>query len=163
MLRTADGRPFALVGWSSAGSLAYAAAGVMESTWGIKPDAVVMLDTLSISHGADEGIDFDALMQINFSGLNDAPFRLTSSRLSAMGRWMALMSSLEVTPTSAPVLLIRATKPMYEGQVLPGSEHDPGPVIASADVRLVDSDHTSLGREDAAATADIIDEWLKRS
>lgn len=163
VLRTADGRPFALVGWSSAGSLAYAAAGVMESTWGIKPDAVIMLDTLSFSHQADEGIDFDAFMQINFAGLNDAPFRLTSTRLSAMGRWMALMSSLKVTPTTAPVLLIRAAKPMYEGQALPGSEDDPGPVVASADVRLVDADHISLGREDAAATAEIIDEWLKRS
>jgi hypothetical protein len=80
-----------------------------------------------------------------------------------MGRWMALMSSLKVTPTTAPVLLIRAAKPMYEGQALPGSEDDPGPVVASADVRLVDADHISLGREDAAATAEIIDEWLKRS
>jgi polyketide synthase 12/polyene macrolide polyketide synthase len=161
-LRAADGR-FALVGWSSAGTLAYAAAGVMESTWGIKPDAVIMLDTLSISHGADEGIDFNAIAQLNFADMDDSPFRLTSTRLSAMGRWIALMSSLEVTPTTAPVLLIRATRPMYEGQVLPGAEDDPGPVIASADVRLVDADHTSLGREDSAATAEIIDEWLKRS
>jgi NADP-dependent 3-hydroxy acid dehydrogenase YdfG len=161
VLRAAGGRPFVLVGWSSAGALAYAAAGVMESALGIRPGAVIMLDTLSISHGADEGIDHNALMQINFENLEDAPFRLTSTRLSAMGRWMSLMSGLEVTPTSAPVLLIRATRPLYEGQFVPGSEDDPGPVIKSAAVRLVDADHTSLGREDAGSTAEIIEEWLE--
>src|SRR5207245_11365636 len=43
-LRAADSGLFVLLGASSGGSLAYAAAGVMESTWGIKPAAVVMLD-----------------------------------------------------------------------------------------------------------------------
>jgi hypothetical protein len=78
-----------------------------------------------------------------------------------MGRWASLLNRMEITPTSAPVLLIRSTKPLYEGQFASGSPQDREPVVASATVRMVDADHVSLVREDAAATAEIIEEWLR--
>jgi pimeloyl-ACP methyl ester carboxylesterase len=160
-LRAADGHPFVLLGHSSGGSLAYAAAGVMESTWGIIPAAVIMLDTLSFRHGDDEGVDYTEMMRINFARVDESPVRLTNSRLSAMGRWMVLLNALEVAPTSAPVLLVRCTKPLFEGQVTPGHEQDREPLLEAATVRLVDADHLSLAQADSAATAEIIDEWLK--
>ncbi|WP_405792567.1 type I polyketide synthase [Streptomyces sp. NBC_01506] len=159
-LRAADGRPFVLMGHSSGGTLAYTAAGLMETTWGIKPEAVVLLDTLSLTHSHDEGIDFTQMMRINFARTSSIPFRLTNSRLSAMGRWAALLQTMTFTPTSAPVLLVRSTKPLFEGQFEPG--HNPAPpVVETAVVREVDANHVSLAREDSAATAQIVEEWLK--
>jgi hypothetical protein len=162
-LRAADGAPFALLGWSSGGALAYAAAGVMESTWGIRPAAVIMLDTISFAHREDEGIGHLELLRANLAGQDSTPVRLTSTRLSAMAGWLRLLNHMEITPISTPALLIRATRPLYDGQIVAGSEHDPGPVTGSADIRLVDADHVSLGREDAPATVQIIEEWLTRT
>jgi hypothetical protein len=100
-------------------------------------------------------------MRINFSRPEQAPVRLTNSRLSAMGRWLALLRGLDAAPTSVPVLLVRCTKPLVEGQFTPGAEQDSARVVETATVRLVDADHLSLAREDSAATAEIIEEWLR--
>ncbi|MGH3381421.1 MAG: type I polyketide synthase [Actinoallomurus sp.] len=157
-LRASDGHPFVLVGHSSGGSLAYAAAGVLESTWGIRPEAVIMLDTLSLQHGDDEGVDYNAMMRLNFLNTDLSPVRLTNSRLSAMGRWMVLLNALEVPPPTVPVLTVRCTRPLYEGQATPDA--DEAPLVPSAAVRSIDADHLSLIREDAGTTAQIIEEWL---
>jgi hypothetical protein len=159
-LRASDGHPFVLVGHSSGGSLAYAAAGVLESTWGIKPAAVIMLDTLSLQHGDDEGVDYTAMMRLNFLNTDLSPVRLTNSRLSAMGRWMVLLNALEVPPTTAPVLVLQCTRPLYEGQFAPEGDERPEPPVPSAAVRPIDADHLSLIREDAGTTARAIEEWL---
>jgi polyketide synthase 12/polyene macrolide polyketide synthase len=157
-LRASDGHPFVLVGHSSGGSLAYAAAGVLESTWGIRPEAVIMLDTLSLQHGDDDGVDYTAMMRLNFLNTDSSPVRLTNSRLSAMGRWMVLLNALEVPPPTVPVLAVRCTRPLYEGQPIPDA--DEAPPVPSAAVRAIDADHLSLAREDAGTTAQIIEEWL---
>ncbi|MGC0379422.1 beta-ketoacyl synthase N-terminal-like domain-containing protein [Streptomyces sp. SAI-229] len=159
-LRAADGRPFVLAGHSSGGSLAYAAAGVLESTWGIRPAAVVLLDTLSIQHKNDEGVDFSGMMRFNFTAVDDSPVRLTNSRLSAMGRWMVLLNALDVHPTTAPVLEIKCTRALIEGVPAPdaGTLHEP--LVPSATVRPVDADHLSVIREDSAKAAAIVQEWL---
>jgi polyketide synthase 12/polyene macrolide polyketide synthase len=160
-LRAANGRPFVLLGHSSGGALAHAAAGIMERTWGISPAAVVMVDTLSIQYEEGSGVDVTELMKLNFSVVyGEAPIRLTNSRLSAIGCWGQLLRVMETPPIKAPVLLIRATKPVFEGQAIPGSDQDSGPVVDAATVRLVDTDHVSLARKDAVIAADIIEEWL---
>ncbi|HEY0508218.1 MAG TPA: SDR family NAD(P)-dependent oxidoreductase [Blastococcus sp.] len=158
-LQAADGKPFVLVGHSSGGALAYTAAGVMEATWGIKPTAVVLLDTLSFTNNEDEGIDFVHMMKVNFDRVDDIPVRLTNSRLSAMGHWLPLMRKMTFEPTNTPTLLIRPTKLLFEGQFAPGHEGR-DPLIEGATVRVVDADHVSLAREDAAATARVVEEWL---
>ncbi|WP_371102940.1 thioesterase domain-containing protein, partial [Streptomyces sp. PU_AKi4] len=159
-LQAADGRPFVLVGHSSGGSLAYAAAGVLETTWGIRPTAVVLLDTLSIQHKNDEGVDFSGMMRFNFTAVDDSPVRLTNSRLSAMGRWMVLLNALDVHPTTAPVLEIRCTRALIEGVPAPDADTLREPLVPSATVRPVDADHLSLIREDSAKAAALMEEWL---
>ena len=158
-LEAADGKPFALVGLSSGGALAYSAAGVMAATWGIKPAAVVLLDTLSFTNREDEGIDFVQMMKVNFDMVDDIPVRLTNSRLSAMGHWLPMMRKMTFAPLDTPTLLIRPTRLLFEGQFAAGHE-DRDPLIEGATVRMVDADHISLAREDAAATAKVVEEWL---
>ncbi|MEV7427890.1 type I polyketide synthase [Streptomyces sp. NPDC091212] len=161
-LRASDGEPFVLVGHSSGGTFAYAAAGLMESTWGIRPEAVVLLDTLSIRHNSDEGVDYEGMMRLNFAAQDASPVRMTNSRLSAMGRWMVLLNRLDVQHTTAPVLEIQCVKELQGTQAGIGTDgRHRDPVIPTADVRTVEADHLSLVREDSAATAQIVEEWLK--
>jgi hypothetical protein len=69
------------------------------------------------------------------------------------------MRKMTFEPTDTPTLLIRPTKLLFEGQFAPGHEgHDP--LLEGATVRVVDADHVSLAREDAAATARAVEEWL---
>lgn len=168
-LRASEGHPFVLVGHSSGGSFAYAAAGLLENTWGIRPAGVVLLDTLSFRHTADEGVDYSGMMRLNFTQADASPVRLTNSRLSAMGRWMVLLNQLDVRHTTAPVLLVRCGRPLLgegaaAGPVPPAprrEEQQPEPLVPGADVRPVEADHLSMIREDSARTARIVEEWLR--
>ncbi|MFJ9456859.1 type I polyketide synthase [Kitasatospora sp. NPDC101447] len=160
-LRAGDGHPFVLAGHSSGGSFAYAAAGLLEHTWGIRPAGVVLFDTLSFQHNADEGTDYTGMMRLNFTGA-DSPVRLTNSRLSAMGRWMVLLNSLEVHHTTAPVLLVtcdRALTGVDEVRIEQRVQAEP--LVPGAQVVGVDADHLSMIREDSALTAQIVEEWLR--
>jgi polyketide synthase 12/polyene macrolide polyketide synthase len=131
----------------------------MEATWGIAPAAVIMLDTLSFLNRVEDGVDYPEMMRLNFANAANVPFRLTNSRLSGMGRWLGT-SRVQVRPVSAPSLLIRAGKPFYEGMYTPGSADDRGPVVDTATVRVIDADHVTMIREEAATTAQIIEDWI---
>ncbi|MFJ2598878.1 SDR family NAD(P)-dependent oxidoreductase, partial [Streptomyces erythrochromogenes] len=169
-LRAAEGKPFALVGHSSGGSFAYAAAGLLEHTWGIRPAAVVLLDTYSFQHNEGEGVDYQGMMRLNFAntgpqaGAAEGPVvRLTSARLSAMGQWMVLLSRLQVQHTSAPVLLVKCAKQLFGADDRPIEQQpsaERAPLVAGAHERPVDADHLSMIREDSAQTAQIMEEWL---
>ncbi|MEU8927921.1 type I polyketide synthase [Kitasatospora sp. NPDC048545] len=160
-LRAGDGHPFVLAGHSSGGSFAYAAAGLLEHTWGIRPAGVVLFDTLSFQHNADEGTDYTGMMRLNFTGA-DSPVRLTNSRLSAMGRWMVLLNSLEVHHTTAPVLLVTCDRALTGVDEVPIEQRvQAEPLVPGARVVGVDADHLSMIREDSALTAQIVEEWLR--
>ncbi|MFJ8234048.1 type I polyketide synthase, partial [Streptomyces sp. NPDC094448] len=169
-LRAAEGNPFVLVGHSSGGSFAYAAAGLLEHTWGIRPAGVVLLDTYSFQHNDGEGIDYRGVMRLNFAnteprdGSADGPVvRLTNARLSAMGRWMVLLSRLRVQHTSAPVLLVKCARQLFGTDDRPIEQQpsaERAPLVAGAHERAVDADHLSMIREDSALTAQIMEEWL---
>ncbi|MFE0952730.1 polyketide synthase dehydratase domain-containing protein, partial [Streptomyces mutabilis] len=122
--------------------------------------AVVLLDTLSIRHDSDEGVDYNGMMKFNFTAVDDSPVRLTNSRLSAMGRWMVLLNALDVHPTTAPVLEIKCTRALIEGVPAPDPERLHEPVVPDATVRPLDADHLSLIREDSGPAADLVEEWL---
>ncbi|MFJ7249950.1 type I polyketide synthase, partial [Kitasatospora sp. NPDC098652] len=160
-LRASDGHPFVLAGHSSGGSFAYAAAGLLEHTWGIRPAGVVLFDTLSFQHNADEGTDYTGMMRLNFTGA-DSPVRLTNSRLSAMGRWMVLLNRLEVHHTTAPVLLITCDRALAGADEAPIEQRAQAePLVPGARVVGVDADHLSMIREDSVLTAEIVEEWLR--
>ncbi|OKI02215.1 polyketide synthase [Streptomyces sp. CB02923] len=160
-LRASDGNPFVLLGHSSAGAFAYLAAALLEDTWGIRPEAVVLLDTISVRREQSEDVDFRGLMRRHFMVDEVAPVRMTNSRLSAMGRWMGMLNQLEMRHTSAPVLIVRAAQEIFGIKTVTGLEADqPGGGDSRTDVRSVDADHFSMVRDAAPETARIIEEWL---
>ncbi|MFD2467956.1 SDR family NAD(P)-dependent oxidoreductase [Amycolatopsis silviterrae] len=156
-LNASDGKPFVLFGHSSAGALAVSVAGVLESTWGIRPDAVVMLDTLSMRHRSGESVDFDAIARTYLTGAESSPVTPTSARLSAMSHWFSMMTALELPPTTAPTLLVRCAVPLAGAEAAAASGESPVPADA---VRTIDADHFSLAKEDSALTAAVLEDWL---
>jgi acyl carrier protein len=157
ILEAGDGEPFALVGHSSGGTLAYFAAAVLEQTWGITPEAVIMLDTLSLRYDSHEGLDFDAVTSNYFTTMDSPAVSLNSARLSAMAHWFIKMTDIGLEPT-APKLLIRCGLEVDGTDFETASTH---PVSVPADeIRVVRTDHMSMVKEDSALTAAVIEDWL---
>ncbi|MEC3982782.1 SDR family NAD(P)-dependent oxidoreductase, partial [Amycolatopsis sp. H20-H5] len=156
VLTASAGKPFVLVGHSSAGALAYSVAGVLESTWGIRPDAVIMLDTLSLRHRAEESVDFGEVTRNYLAGLDSTSVTLDSARLSAMSHWFSMMADLELPPTTAPTLLVKCTVPLVDAE----ERTDTASPVPADTVRIIEADHFSLAMEDSAATAEVIEDWL---
>nr|WP_020659282.1 type I polyketide synthase [Amycolatopsis benzoatilytica] len=153
-LTASGGAPFVLVGHSSAGALACAVAGVLENTWGIRPEGVAMLDTLSMRHRGGEAVDFDEITRNYLSGMESSSVTLTSARLSAMSHWFSMIADLELPPTTAPTLLVRCA------EQLAGAESSGENPVRADTVRTIEADHFSLAMEDSATTAAVLEEWL---
>ncbi|MFD8968158.1 type I polyketide synthase [Streptomyces sp. NPDC059568] len=152
-LHASDGEPFVLVGHSTGGSLAYLAAGVLEETWGIKPEAVVLLDTASIRYRAGEGNDLDRTTQYYLADIDSPSVTLNSARLSAMAHWFMAMTDIETVPTTAPTLLVRCTR-SFDGFLFDTTS------VPADEIRDIDANHLSLAKEHSALTARAIEEWL---
>ncbi|MBT2381809.1 SDR family NAD(P)-dependent oxidoreductase [Streptomyces sp. ISL-111] len=152
-LHASDGEPFVLVGHSTGGSLAYLAAGVLEETWGVKPEAVILLDTASIRYQPGEGKDLDRTTRYYLADIDSPSVTLNSARLSAMAHWFMAMVDIETAPTTAPTMLVRCT------ESLDGFLFDTAGVPAD-DIREIEADHLSLAKEHSALTARTIEEWL---
>ncbi|GFJ85365.1 type I polyketide synthase [Phytohabitans houttuyneae] len=152
ILHASDGDPFIVVGHSTGGTLAYFAAGELEHTWGIKPDAVIMLDTLALTFSQD---DYDNVGRFYLAGIDSPLVNLNSARLSAMAHWFVRLKDISVPPTTAPTLMIRsAITP--DGEEIPYTE----PWVPVNDVRSIEADHLSLAAEHSAVTAGVIEEWI---
>ncbi|WP_406272618.1 acyltransferase domain-containing protein [Nocardia sp. NBC_00881] len=153
--RAAAGEPFVLLGYSSGGALAYAAARHLETVQQARPSAVIMIDTFRID---DPTVPTEAILREMFADSHGFG-GITSDRLSAMGRWLATMSGMEFTSLDVPVLFVQASEP-----VVPGAP-DPArwltkPFERTHDLRTVRSDHFGLVGPDSAQTAQVIREWL---
>ncbi|MEO6086870.1 MAG: type I polyketide synthase [Umezawaea sp.] len=157
VLHASDGEPFVLVGHSTGGTLAYYAAAVLEQTWGIRPDGVVMLDTLSLHYGVSEAMNFDSVTRNYFNTMDSSAVSMNSARLSAMAHWFVKMTDIGLHP-AAPKLLIRCAREI-EGTGLEISSAQAVTVPAD-DIRVIKADHMSMVKEDSASTAQAIEDWL---
>ncbi|RNG34403.1 type I polyketide synthase [Streptomyces botrytidirepellens] len=156
-LLASDGEPFVLVGYSTGGTFAYRAAGVLEEVWGVRPEGVIMLDTLSLQYEAGEQVDWDVVQSNYLAGIDSPSVKLNSARLSAMAYWFIRMTTggAERYTTSVPSLLIRCA------ESLPGVGHgDTVPAVPASTTRLIDADHLTLIADDSRETARLMDEWL---
>ncbi|MBU2663841.1 SDR family NAD(P)-dependent oxidoreductase [Actinoplanes bogorensis] len=157
VLHASDGEPFVLIGHSSGGTLAYFAAGILEQTWGVKPEAVIMLDTLSLRYDDSENINFDATSNNYFTSMDSPAVSMNSARLSAMSHWFVKMTGIGDEPT-VPKLMIRCA------QEAEGTDFETASSVATSvpadEVREIATHHMAMVMEDAAMTAQMIDEWL---
>ncbi|MGW5234268.1 type I polyketide synthase, partial [Streptomyces nodosus] len=153
VLMASDGEPFVMVGHSTGGSLAYLAAGVLEDTWGVKPEAVVLLDTASIRYSPSEGNNLDQTTRFYLADIDSPSVTLNSARMSAMAHWFMAMTDIDAPATTAPTLLLRAT------QANNGFMLDTSAVPADV-VRDIEADHLSLAMEHSDLTAEAIENWL---
>ncbi|SFR26265.1 Acyl transferase domain-containing protein [Lentzea waywayandensis] len=157
VLHASDGDPFVLVGHSSGGTLAYLAAGVIEETWGIKPDGVIMLDTLSLNYDNREGMDFESVTSNYFNTMDSPAVNMNSARLSAMAHWFPRIIDTGIH-TTVPKLLVRCANEV-RGTDLVTTNQDVS--VPADDIRLVATDHMAMVKEDAHLTAEVMEDWLK--
>ncbi|MDG9721070.1 type I polyketide synthase [Streptomyces sp. DH24] len=157
-LLASEGEPFVLVGYSMGGTFAYRAAGVLEETWGIRPEGVVMLDTLSLEYQAGEGVDWDLFHENYLADIDTPSVRLDSARLSAMAQWFLRMTTggAERYKTGVPSLLIRCT------ESLPGVDRgDQAPPVPAHVTRMIEASHQTLIAGRSHETARLMEEWLR--
>ncbi|MFG1701535.1 SDR family NAD(P)-dependent oxidoreductase, partial [Nonomuraea sp. NPDC049309] len=156
---TADGEPYALVGYSAGGVFAHALAAAMAEA-GQGPSAVILLDT----HVPQQG-ESPAVWSSIVGGLLDreavfGPF--TAARLSAMGWYAALLAQWRPAELAAPTLYVRAVQDVTTSQGT-GAATGAGwhPVITpDTAVRDVTADHFSMLESEARQTAAAIEDWL---
>ncbi len=156
VLNGTDGDPFVLVGHSSGGTLAYFAAAVLEETWGITPEAVVMLDTLSMNYNSSEGMDFDSVTTNYFNTMDSPAVNMNSTRLSAMAHWFPLIIDTGLH-TTVPTLLIRCANEV-KGTGLVTTAQDVA--VPAGEIRVVRTDHMAMVKEDAGVIAGVLEDWL---
>ncbi|WP_207919724.1 type I polyketide synthase [Micromonospora sp. KC207] len=169
-LREAIGdEPFALLGYSSSGILAVAVAGCLERA-GLAPAAVVLLDTypvggVELREAGQEARDgtigeMAAAMLERDTGQGFAD----RTRLTAMARYMDFLADVPLPDLAAPTLLIRAGSRFVVGGGRPAAEPTGADWMTNwsraDEVRTVPGDHFSIVAEQAATTAQVVDEWL---
>lgn len=149
-----DERPYVLVGYSSGGQFAHAAAEIMEKE-GRPAAGVVLLDTyLPGDDGKDE------LWRQMFDGMlarESALGGFGTARLAAMSRYSDLIQHCLPGALTAPVLFVRPTESFATG---PGTgdwrafwpaEHQPADVPGT---------HFTMLEDHARATAEAVENWL---
>ncbi len=157
VLRVAGGAPFVLVGSSSGGMLAHAAAERLEER-GTPPLAVVLLD----SYLPREDSPLDRFRDELFGGMFDreevfAPMDV--ARLSAMSWYFRLMAGWEPAALSVPLLLVRSSEPpVDDGRLAPEewqTHWDTADFVVD-----VPGNHFTMVEDHAATTAETVRGWL---
>jgi polyketide synthase 7 len=148
VLRQAAERPYALVGHSTGGLVAYALAEHLFA--GARPPtAVILLDTYGQSISAD-------LMGKVFAAIADNDDRyglITDAALTAMGAYGRLLAEWNVTEVSCPTLFLQASESLSGSGEL-SSWPLPHTALAAP------GNHFTLMQEHASFVAQAIAEWL---
>jgi thioesterase domain-containing protein len=158
VLRAADGAPFVLLGSSSGGMLAHAAAELLEER-GTPPLAVVLLD----SYLPREDSPLDRFRDELFGGMFDreevfAPMDV--ARLSAMSWYFRLMAGWEPAKLSVPLLLVRSSEPPVADERLAPEDWQTHWDTADTVVD-VPGNHFTMVEDHAVTTAETVRGWLE--
>ncbi|GLY39327.1 hypothetical protein Amsp01_053510 [Amycolatopsis sp. NBRC 101858] len=158
VLRAAAGAPFVLLGSSSGGMLAHAAAELLEER-GTPPLAVVLLD----SYLPREDSPLDRFRDELFGGMFDreevfAPMDV--ARLSAMSWYFRLMAGWAPAKLSVPLLLVRSSEPPVADERLAPEEWQTHWDTADTVVD-VPGNHFTMVEDHAVTTAETVRGWLE--
>jgi thioesterase domain-containing protein len=158
VLRAAGGAPFALLGRSASGWLAYSLAHHLE-TIGQPPAAVVLLDTYFGEQQDRANLYRGARAMM---AREQRSTMLSDVRVTAMGRYEALISRWHPEPVQTPTLLVRATTP-FSDEIVEGTGGDwQASMSFTHDITDVPGDHFSMLEDFAADTAAAVDAWLRQ-
>ena len=149
--RHAAGRAFALVGYSTGGLLAYAAADQCARD-GVEPAAVVLIDTYT--PGQMHQLRIPVLERMLEAGR--AQPDLTDETLTAMVAYLGMLQEWRPSAPVAPTLLVTATEDISGAAgALSGATwpHRDASVAVSAD-------HLTILEDQAEASARAIEDWL---
>ncbi|WP_216587351.1 type I polyketide synthase [Streptomyces brasiliscabiei] len=159
LLRRLGDRPKVLLGSSSGGTLAHAAAARLEAL-GAGPAAVVLLDTYL--SGDEAMTQFDDVLVSGMFEREDRAAPMDGTRLTAMGRYFQLLDDWEPPPVAAPVLLVRASSPLAEPA--PDGDIDWRASWPSAHSVLdVPGNHWSMMEQHLKTTVEAVSGWLGKT
>ncbi|MDT0377682.1 type I polyketide synthase [Streptomyces sp. DSM 42041] len=149
--------PFALLGSSSGGILAYATAAHLEEA-GHPPAGVVLLDTYV--PGDDSLGQFEDQLLGGMFAREESFARMDTARLSAMAWYFNLLGDWAPGKLSAPRLLVRAGEPVAGGDTLSPEDWQTGWTEAD-DIVDVPGNHFTMMEDLAGTTAGVVDDWLR--
>ncbi|HEY2062525.1 MAG TPA: SDR family NAD(P)-dependent oxidoreductase [Amycolatopsis sp.] len=159
----ADGQPYALLGYSSGGVLAYALASRLEKA-GLAPAAVVLLDSYEMDGGGEATADTVADMAAGMIEREEQYGPFDRDKLTAMAHYLGLLEEVELADVAAPTVLVRPDRRFTTGGEPARDGEDPGTWRTTwhrADtVVTVPGDHFSLVDADAGTTAEAVGGWL---
>lgn len=150
--RLADGQPFVLVGYSTAGLYANAVARRLEEMEA-SPSAVVAIDSYRMDVENQAGLVKPMLEAL--LGNPDEDEAISTTRLTAMAAHVRLLAEWSLLGTSAPQLLVRATEP-----VAGMPEQDWRCTWGIENEIDVPGSHFTVMQEQAGSAAAAVDSWL---
>ena len=153
--RHVHGREIALVGHSTGGILAYAAAAACADE-GLAPLAVVMIDSYTPS-------TMERLLDPVFERMlvdGRAQPSVVEVTLTAMGAYLRLLSEWEAPEPVVPTLLVQAAEPMVG---IRSEERWRADWPARHEVLEAPGSHLTILDEHAETTARVVEDWLARA
>ena len=152
--RIAGDDPFVIVGYSSGGWVGHVAASLLEAA-GIRPDAVVLLDTYPpcdkrVAEMRPEILRRMAVLQEQGSTAGEAWLFATAVHMGLFDGW-------QPRPVQAPTLLLKASEP--PPGAMPAGEWQAHWPVPHAAVEVL-GNHFTVMEEHAANTATAIHRWL---
>ncbi|AQA15545.1 type I polyketide synthase [Streptomyces malaysiensis] len=158
--KAADGQPIVLLGSSAGGWFAHAAAGHLERM-GIRPTAVVLVDTYVPKSSILN--QFGLSLMDGMTEREGVFVTMDDARLSAMGWYLNLFGGWDPEPIETPTLLVRALEPLSTGSLKLEELPDwrsfwelPHDIV---DVR---GNHFTMMEDHSLPTAQAIEDWLER-
>nr|WP_018681314.1 type I polyketide synthase [Actinokineospora enzanensis] len=153
--------PFALLGYSSGGVLAYALASRLEAA-GLTPTAVILLDSYEMDSGGDATADTVSDMAGGMLEREENYGPFDRDPLTAMAHYLNLLETAELDEVRSHTVLLRPAHRFSVGDIIPDPADESWRTTwHRADETLtIPGDHFSIVDAASESTAHTIDEWL---
>nr|WP_308443428.1 SDR family NAD(P)-dependent oxidoreductase [Amycolatopsis bullii] len=150
---------FVLFGHSAGGLMAHATACYLERL-GVRPAAIVMMDSFRPDDTAALGVSGPEMMA-GLLSREDIAGRMDSTRLTSMDWYFRISEEWTPGEPAAPILFLRAADAMGEPEPDPDGAKPWQPTWKEAHTVLeVPGDHFTMVESLAAGTAEVMRDWL---